>query len=201
MPPSRGGIVCLNDMGRTSFVNSQGGLYNAFISDLSELKSQNIQEDPAQALYSSLSRSLINGTINQRDNDLYYEQAYGEIPITASAASIKELAPFILMLQKGVVSQYAVMFEEPETNLHPELQIKMADTLVSLLQEGCRFHITTHSDYFLRRINDLIRLDVLSQKLSSEAYAEFCKQHHYHPSLRSGHPTCKSLLFQTYLIL
>ena len=196
MPPSRGGIVCLNDMGRTSFVNSQGGLYNAFISDLSELKSQNIPNESPQALYSSLSRSLINGTINQRDNDLYYEQAYGEIPITASAASIKELAPFILMLQKGVVSQYAVMFEEPETNLHPELQIQMADTLVGLLQEGCRFHITTHSDYFLRRINDLIRLDVLSRKLSPEAYAEFCKQHHYNPSLRLDIQLVKAYYFK-----
>ena len=72
----------------------------------------------------------------------------------------------------------------------------MADTLVSLLQEGCRFHITTHSDYFLRRINDLIRLDVLSQKLSSEAYAEFCKQHHYHPGLRLDIQLVKAYYFK-----
>lgn len=73
----------------------------------------------------------------------------------ASAASIKELAPFVIMLQKGLVGLYSIMFEEPETNLHPELQIKVADILAQLLHTKCRFQVTTHSDYFLRRINDL----------------------------------------------
>lgn len=160
LPPSRGGLVCLNDVGRGNFLNSKGWMYNEFISDLSNLKSAK----PNEEVYTELSDSLINGKINIKDDDLYYEQAYGEIPITATAASVKELAPFALMLQKGLVSEYSIMFEEPETNLHPELQIKTADTLAYLLQKGCRFQITTHSDYFLQRINQLIKLGKLKEK-------------------------------------
>ena len=160
LPPSRGGLVCLNDVGRGNFLNSKGWMYNEFISDFSNLKSAK----PNEEVYTELSDSLINGKINIKDDDLYYEQAYGEIPITATAASVKELAPFALMLQKGLVGEYSIMFEEPETNLHPELQIKTADTLAYLLQKGCRFQITTHSDYFLQRINQLIKLGKLKKK-------------------------------------
>ena len=183
LPPSRGGLVSLSDTGRNAFMSSPGGMYKEFISDFSDLKAAQPKNIDSENTYSKLSQSLIKGKINIKDNDLYYEQAFGEIPITAGAASVKELAPFALMLQKGLVSDYSVMFEEPETNLHPELQIKVADTLAYLLQQGCRFQITTHSHYFLRRINDLIRLDILQHKLSKEEYQSLCDRHHYHPEL------------------
>lgn len=180
LPPSRGGIVCLNDIGR----NALTGMYKEFMWDLSELKTMSPKSEIDDENYSILSQNLIDGKINLRNNDLYYEQQfYGEIPIMAGAASIKELAPFAIMLQKGVVNRYSIMFEEPETNLHPELQIKVADILAQLLHKGCRFQVTTHSDYFLRRINDLLRLDLLENKLNQEAYEAFCLEHHYNPKV------------------
>ncbi|WP_025835575.1 AAA family ATPase [Bacteroides rodentium] len=180
LPPSRGGIVSLSDIGR----NVLTGMYKEFMWDLSDLKAISPKSETNNEEYSTLSRTLIDGTINLHNNDLYYEQAsYGEIPILAGAASIKELAPFALMLQKGLVSNYSIMFEEPETNLHPELQLKVADILAQLLQQGCRFQVTTHSDYFLRRINDLLRLHLLKNRLSKDEYEAFCQEHHYDPEV------------------
>lgn len=180
LPPSRGGIVCLNDIGR----NALAGMYKEFMWNLSELKVVSPADNVEDERYSMLSRALIAGKINIRNNDLFYEQqSYDEIPIMAGAASIKELAPFAIMLQKGLVNRYSIMFEEPETNLHPELQIKVADILARLLHEGCRFQVTTHSDYFLRRINDLLRLDLLRAKFDGDEYEAFCREHHYDPEL------------------
>lgn len=179
LPPSRGGIVCLNDKGR----NALEGMYKEFIWNLADLKAASPNDETTSENHSTMSRKLIGGKINQRGNDLYYEQPYGEIPIMAGAASIKELAPFAIMLQKGLVSKYSIMFEEPETNLHPELQIKVADTLAQLLHNGCRFQVTTHSDYFLRRINDLLRLDWLKNRIDKEEYEAFCHEHHYDPEV------------------
>lgn len=183
LPPSRGGLVCLNDEGRAAISKSSAGMYQEFIFDFGQLKSDAPADSDKTETYSSLSEELINGKINIRDNELFYEQEFGEIPIIASAASIKELAPFAIMLQKGLVEQYSIMFEEPETNLHPELQIKAADIAAKLLQKGCRLRVTTHSDYFLRRINDLLRLDILKERMGEEEYNTFCKEHHYTPTL------------------
>ncbi|WP_348725892.1 AAA family ATPase [Parabacteroides goldsteinii] len=180
LPPSRGGIVCLNDIGR----NALTGMYQEFMWNLSELKAVEPKSETNDEDYSALSRELIDGKINFRNNDLYYEQqSNNEIPIMASAASIKELAPFVIMLQKGLVGLYSIMFEEPETNLHPELQIKVADILAQLLHTKCRFQVTTHSDYFLRRINDLLRLDLLKKKCGKDEYETFCREHHYNPEV------------------
>lgn len=171
LPPSRGGLVCLNDTGRGEFKNSPAEMYQEFIDDLGQLKSAAPRDNEKTKEYFSLSQNLINGKINIRDNELFYEQDFGEIPITASAASIKELAPFAIMLQKGLVEQYSIMFEEPETNLHPELQIKSADVIATLLQKGCRIRVTTHNDYFLQRINQLIKLGKLPHK-ENKVYIE-----------------------------
>lgn len=163
LPPSRGGLVCLNDIGRGDYRISQAGMYNEFIRDFSNLKTMPYADDSLSE-YTKLSKELINGKINVHDNELFFEQEFGKIPISATAASIKELAPFAIMLQKGLVDKYSITFEEPETNLHPEMQIKTADVLAYLLQRGCRFRVTTHSDYFLQRINQLIKLGIYHKK-------------------------------------
>ena len=54
--------------------------------------------------------------INVHDNELFSEQEFGEFPIYATDASIKELVPFATMLQKGIDDKYSITFENPETN-------------------------------------------------------------------------------------
>ena len=46
--------------------------------------------------------------------------------------------------------------EEPEAHLHPLKQRMMADIIGALSHNGAIMQITTHSDYFLRRLNELI---------------------------------------------
>ena len=87
------------------------------------------------------------------------------------------------MLQKGVVAENSILFEEPESHLHPEMQIKVSALLAYILNEGGRMQVTTHSDYFLRRINDLIRLNLLKNKMGEEEYVAFCEQHGFNPDI------------------
>ena len=193
LPPSRGGIVCLNDIGK----NALTGMYKEFMWNLSDLKTSFPKSEVDNENYSVLSQKLIDGKINLRNNDLYYEQqSYEEIPIMAGAASIKELAPFVIMLQKGLVGRYSIMFEEPETNLHPELQIKVADLLAFAHQVGSHIQITTHSDYLLRRLNDLIRLDELKTHLSEEEYLSFCQANLYNPEITLPSSAVAALYFE-----
>lgn len=50
------------------------------------------------------------------------------------------------------------MVDEPELNLHPENQRKVARLLAALVNFGIKVFITTHSDYILKELNTLIML-------------------------------------------
>jgi hypothetical protein len=50
------------------------------------------------------------------------------------------------------------MIDEPELNLHPENQIKMARLFVRLVNAGVKVWITTHSDYIIKELNNLLGL-------------------------------------------
>jgi len=81
-----------------------------------------------------------------------------EIPITAVASSIKEISPLYFILRAGNLKRKAIFIEEPEAHLHPSLQIKMAYLLSSVVKHGGNIFLTTHSDYFIGALNNLIKL-------------------------------------------
>ncbi len=176
MPPSRGSLVAVPDELRLRIRQSMG-MYQEFLDDLSLLKSlrpnSNTSEN-ADSANKIMSADILHGDINIEDNELLYkiENAERPIPITAAASSIKEISPFALMIKKGVLDSFSVLFEEPESHLHPELQLKVADLLAYSLKEGTHLQITTHSDYILRRINDLIRLHILKNKIGDSTKFE-----------------------------
>ena len=51
-----------------------------------------------------------------------------------------------------------LFIDEPELNLHPSNQCRMARLLVRLMNLGFRIFVTTHSDYFVKELNTLIML-------------------------------------------
>ena len=51
------------------------------------------------------------------------------------------------------------MIDEPELNLHPENQCRMARLLARLVNLGIRVFVTTHSDYIIKELNTLIMLN------------------------------------------
>ncbi|PAU40817.1 hypothetical protein CKF46_30555 [Klebsiella pneumoniae] len=57
-----------------------------------------------------------------------------------------------------------LIIDEPELNLHPHNQIKMAELLVRLSNCGVKIIITTHSDYIVKEINNRIMASQLKDK-------------------------------------
>lgn len=64
-----------------------------------------------------------------------------------------------------------IIIEEPEQNLHPEAQCKLADLIHYMnKQYGCRFIIETHSEYLIRRTQVIVAGD----KYDDKDLKEFC---------------------------
>lgn len=49
-----------------------------------------------------------------------------------------------------------VLIEEPEANLHPNLQARLADFFVALIDRGIQVMVETHSEYLTRRLQYLV---------------------------------------------
>ena len=87
-----------------------------------------------------------------------------EISLTRSSSMVSELAPFVLFL-RGVISPGdTLIIEEPEAHLHPAAQTQMAATIARLVRAGVRVIVTTHSDFMLQEIGNLMRVGMLKEK-------------------------------------
>jgi len=61
-----------------------------------------------------------------------------------------------LLDSNGNKTIFKVYLEEPETNLHPNWQSILAELIVYQISIGIRFVIETHSEYLIRKIQNLI---------------------------------------------
>lgn len=167
MPPSRGALMELTE--RPVF---RSGMYEEFF----ELKNALNRPLPKPASVSPILLDCLSnvnaGNLLQVDGIIMYYTKNGiEIPLTAAASSIKEMAPFTLFLNKFSAASSSILLEEPEAHLHPERQIKVADLIACAVNQGCHMQITTHSDYFIKRLNNLIKLHEIKEKEHPEIFA------------------------------
>ena len=105
------------------------------------------------------------------------DQAKEGLRMSHSSAMVSELAPLVLFL-RGIVKQGDLLIiEEPESHLHPSAQTKIAQTLARLVRAGVRVLITTHSNWLLQQIGNLIREGELrKQGESTSESADWLKE-------------------------
>ena len=84
--------------------------------------------------------------------------------LTRSSSMVSELAPLVLFIRGLVRPGDTLIIEEPEAHLHPAAQAQMASTLARLVRAGVRVLVTTHSDFMLQEIGNLMRVGMLKEK-------------------------------------
>ena len=149
LPPSRGPIL-------TEQMIPTTGMYSEFLEDMVGLNRIKPRPDTASEMVLNLFRLILEGEVNKEETTYVYTTNNISMPVSAAAASIREIAPLQILAKKQDVSKCAILVEEPEAHLHPLKQRMMADIIGALSHNGAFMQITTHSDYFLRRLNELI---------------------------------------------
>lgn len=174
LPPSRGALMELAE--RPSF---RSGMYDEFFDFKIALNRPLPRPAIIDHVISACMQEVNNGNLQQvEDRIIYYTDSGVSMPLTAAASSIKEMAPFTLLLNKFSAKGLSVLFEEPEAHLHPERQVKVADLIACAINQGCHMQITTHSDYFIKRINNLMKLHQLKEKVHPEILAGLLMKKH-----------------------
>ena len=85
-----------------------------------------------------------------------------EIRLSRASSMVSELASLVLFMRSAIARGDTVIIEEPEAHLHPAAQTAMAKALARLVRAGVRVVITTHSNWLLQEIGNLMREGELS---------------------------------------
>ncbi len=88
-----------------------------------------------------------------------------EMRLSQSSSMVSELAPLVLFLRRYVQPGDTLIIEEPEAHLHPGAQADMAVILARLVRAGVKVIITTHSDWLLQEIGNLVLEGQIDEEL------------------------------------
>lgn len=97
-----------------------------------------------------------------RNDELYYVPQKGKrlkLSMGESSSAVRSLLDIGFYLRHEAQLGDLLMVDEPELNLHPENQRRVARLFAQLVNLGIKVFITTHSDYIIKELNTLIMLN------------------------------------------
>ena len=122
-------------------------------------------------LGANIERQMLAGSIQvDRSNPVYPVFTYlpngwkDHLPLMNSSSMVSELAPVVLYLRHVVAPGNVLIIEEPESNLHPAMQVELVRQLARAVNAGVRVMLTTHSEWVLEELANLVRLSHLERE-------------------------------------
>ena len=117
-----------------------------------------------------LERNVLVGSIITRFSATGYPEFYyrpsgwdEDIPLMNTSSMVSELAPVALFLQNVIDQGELLIIEEPESHLHPAMQVEFVRHLAAAVRAGIRVLITTHSEWVLEELANLVHLSNLPE--------------------------------------
>ncbi len=124
-------------------------------------------------LATHLEKTLLGGTVHQEEKTKFAgaipsfsfrPNGWKEsLPMMRTSSMVSELAPVVLYLRHVVRKGDVLIIEEPESHLHPEMQVEFTRFLASVVRSGVRIIMTTHSEWVLEELANLIQASELSE--------------------------------------
>jgi len=102
--------------------------------------------------------------------DYRFEIGGTEMPLHMASATVTESAPLVLYLRHLIQPGHLLIIEEPEAHLHPANQALLARLFAKLVRAGVNLLITTHSDFLLEQLSNLILISQVDAGQRREAY-------------------------------
>ncbi|GBC63160.1 ABC transporter [Desulfonema ishimotonii] len=130
-----------------------------FLNDLEYLKRQ---KSEYKSLATELQRKIVKGSYRIEDKDVYfqpYRSGKKKLNLHIASSTAKTFFSLVFYLEHMAEKGDYLIIDEPELNLHPDNQRNIARIIARLINKDIRVIISTHSDYILRELNNLILLN------------------------------------------
>ena len=152
------------------------GVLSDFFVELLDMAKATENKDGITTVATHIEEKILDGSIF--DSSVYSEKEYEDIPhsefgyrphgwkkslpLMNSSSMVSELVPVVLYLRHKVRPGNTLIIEEPEAHLHPSKQVEFIRQLALLTKEDVRIIITTHSEWVLEAISNIVKVSGLS---------------------------------------
>lgn len=100
-------------------------------------------------------QNIIDGEIayDRNDRDFVFRRRGASVSIKNTASGIKVFGLLqILVTNEFVAKNTVLIFDEPENHLHPKWQLKLAQLLLKLVENGVYVLVSSHSPYLIEAL-------------------------------------------------
>ena len=118
----------------------------------------NLVKDVVGGNYDVDAEGVITFIPNIQKIDDEEQESSTKIDFHLTSSTVKSLFGLWAYLEYSAQPGDVLMIDEPELNLHPANQRKLARLLAKLVNSDLRVVVSTHSDYLVREINSLLML-------------------------------------------
>lgn len=136
---------------------------------------ENIQKysSPFSEVADMIEGDLLHGEVNVTKNgDVEFHSQYmtraKKLPFHLSSSIVKTMASLVIYLRHLARPGDTLIIDEPEMNFHPDVQVVLAHLFAILANKGLRVVMSTHSDYVVRELNNLIMAGALQNEGKNE---------------------------------
>ena len=157
----------LAGLGRDLSIPNLSGVLADFLVQLLSLGSQRPHRttDREPGVEKTIEDRILLGAIQTDRSDANYPsfsfQPHGwkaQLPLMNSSSMVSEIAPIVLYLRQVVSIGDVLIIEEPESHLHPAMQVELVRQLAAVVNSGVRIILTTHSEWVLEALANLVHL-------------------------------------------
>ena len=141
------------------------GVLADFLENLVGLSEPRRRRSNKGDLAANLEQQILKGQIHSKASETdypmfsYQPQGWREdLPLMNTSSMVSELAPVVLYLRHIVEPGDVLIIEEPESHLHPAMQIEFIRQLAAVVRSGIRVMLTTHSEWVLDELANLVHL-------------------------------------------
>ncbi|MCY4552311.1 MAG: AAA family ATPase [Candidatus Poribacteria bacterium] len=152
-------------------VPTLSGVITEFMQQIILYEEERVSNSEMKDIAAALESDVLAGQIHVKASPSGYpdfryrpHNTKEDMRLSQASSMVSELAPLVLFIRGLIHPGDTLIIEEPEAHLHPGAQTAIAATLARLVRAGVRVVVTTHSDWLLKEIGNLIREGVLNEK-------------------------------------
>ncbi len=149
------------------------GVLADFLEKLIKIEPYLKSQPKSERLSSEIENRILGGKVKIRREFNYPSFVFrpnswkDELALLNSSSMISELAPLVLYLRYIVIEDDLLIVEEPESHLHPAMQVELMCQLAKVVKAGIRVIITTHSEWLLEKLANIVNSDKIPESVHS----------------------------------